>query len=112
MNALFRRFSNYVPIVLALAFPLLVNAQFTFVTNNGTLTITRYNGPPVAVIPASTNGMPITAIAPQAFQFAYSISIPSTVTNIGTNALAYVSPALTNITVDAANPVYSSSLDG
>ena len=44
-----------------MVWPVLSNAQFTFVTNNGALTITSDTGPGGAVvIPGSTNGLPVT----------------------------------------------------
>ena len=46
-----------------------VQAQFSFTTNNGTITITRYTGTDVVVvIPSSINGYPVTSIGDMAFQ--------------------------------------------
>lgn len=45
------------PVLLLLTLPAPVQAQFTFTTNNGAITITGYTGPGGAVvIPSSTNG--------------------------------------------------------
>ena len=53
-----------------LALPALVQAQFTFTTNNGAITITGYNTAAGlnVVIPAMTNGYPVTSIGVNAFQ--------------------------------------------
>ena len=54
--------------LLLLTLPAVVQAQFTFTTNNGTITITRYNGFGGAVtIPDTTNGLPVTGIGVEAF---------------------------------------------
>ena len=43
--------------------PAVVQAQFTFTTNNGAITITGYTGPGGNVtIPDTTNGYPVTSI--------------------------------------------------
>ena len=99
-------------IVLAwLALPALVQAQFTFTTNNGAITITGYNTAAglSAVVPAATNGYPVTSIGDYAFGGANlaSVTIPGSVTNIADDAFEY-SYTLSNITVAAANPAYSS----
>jgi hypothetical protein len=40
------------------------HAQYTFVTNNGAITITGYSGfGPVMSVPATTNGYPVTSIS-------------------------------------------------
>ena len=64
-------------------------AQFTYTTNNGSLTVI---GPPYLMgaltIPAAYNSLPVTAIASQAFANGAmtSVSIPGSVTNIGAGA--------------------------
>jgi hypothetical protein len=69
-----------------------VNAQFTFATNNGTLTIVSYAGTQSTVtIPRETNGMPIVAIASNAFlddgsHGLINITIPNSITSIGSSA--------------------------
>ena len=108
-------------------------AQFTFVTNNGAITITAYTGSGhSANIPSATNGYPVRLIGTGAFANntrLNSITMPNSVTNIG--SLAFYSSGLTgiaipnsvlsigadafescngltNISVDPANPGYSS----
>ncbi len=65
-----------------------LEAQFQFTTNNGTITITAYNGTGGAVsIPSQTNGYPVTSIGFQAFaqspSHVTSVTIPDSVTNAG-----------------------------
>ena len=55
-------------LLLVLGPPAVAQAQFTFATNNGTITITGYTGPGGAVtIPDTTNGYPVTSIGDYAF---------------------------------------------
>ena len=55
-------------LLLLLTAPGVVQAQFDYTTNNGTITITRYNGFGGAVtIPDTTNGLPVTGIGVEAF---------------------------------------------
>ncbi len=79
-----------VPLLLLLARPAVVQAQFTYTTNNGAIIITGYTGPGGAVtIPGSTNGLPVTAIGDWAFETnttVTSVAIPSSVTNLGGSA--------------------------
>ena len=97
-----------------LSAPLAATAQFTCITNNGTITITGYTGPGGAVtIPDVINGLPVTSIANSAFYHQPSltgVTIPGSVTNIGL-PVSYVCPSLMAITVDPANAYYS-SVDG
>jgi BspA type Leucine rich repeat region (6 copies) len=76
-------------------------AQFTFITNNGAITITAYAGSgPSVTIPAATNGFPVTRIGNAAFggnASLTSVTIPDSVTNIG--AFAFSSSGLTGITI-------------
>jgi hypothetical protein len=96
---------------LLLATPVCVQAQFTYATNNGALTITGYTGTnDVAIIPSTIDGLPVTSIATTAFEntLVNVVSIPSTVTSIGPEAFAYTGAGLSAITVDPANQNYSS----
>ena len=64
------RFKVLLPLLLLMALPALVQAQCTFTTNNGTLTATGYAGlAGDLVIPSTTNGLPVTGIAPWAFNY-------------------------------------------
>jgi BspA type Leucine rich repeat region (6 copies) len=125
---------NLIIALMWLALPMFVQAQFTFTTNSGAITITHYTGTGGAVvIPTMTNGYPVTSIGIDAFQYhqnvtsvtitnnvisigngAYyacyglaNVTIGNSVTNIG-NGVFYACVSLTNITVTAANPGYSS----
>lgn len=117
-----------------LLLPLAARAQLTFTTNNGAITITGYNTAAGlnVTIPSSTNGYPVVAIGDDAFRFlavtnvtipssitsigSYAfqfcgltgVTIPNSVTNIGDSAF-YGCNSLTNIAVDAANPIYASA---
>jgi hypothetical protein len=76
--------------------------DFTYITNNGTITITGYTGPGGAVIiPSTINGLPVTSIGNFAFQ-AYSsltsVTIPDGVTSIGSYAFQACS-SLTSMTI-------------
>ena len=97
-----------------LGLPAVVQAQFTYTTNNGAITITSYTGTDGnAVIPPETNGYPVTSIAGfgDGLGYAYSptnIAIPASVTNIASGVFANLS-SLTAITVAAQNIIYSST---
>jgi hypothetical protein len=79
-----------------------VEAQdFTYTTNNDTITITGYNGPGGAVtIPSTIFGLPVTSIGYEAFSFRAtltSITIPDSVTFIGGSA--FQGTGLTSVTI-------------
>jgi len=81
--------------------PAVVQAQLTFTTNNGTITITGYNGNPgPIIIPSTTNGLPVVNIANNAFirKTVSTLVIPNSVTNIGTSAFDSC-PSLTSVTI-------------
>jgi hypothetical protein len=77
-------------VALLLASPLVAQAQFTYTTNNGAITLTGYTGPGgVVAIPSTTNGLPVTGIGDWAFlscSNVTSVTIPNSVTNMGTGA--------------------------
>ncbi len=85
----FRPFRILLPLAW-FAVPVVLKAQFTFVTNNGAITITMYTGLPAGVvIPNETNGLPVTVIGHYALSertHLTSVAIPNTVTNIGVQA--------------------------
>jgi len=111
--------------------------DYTYTTNNGTITITGYTGPGGAVdIPGTINGLPVTCIGEAAFSDCTnltSVTIPNNVASIGYwmfngctsltsvtigNSLTTIGygafdscTSLSVITVVANNPVYS-SVDG
>jgi hypothetical protein len=88
-----------------------LQAQLSFTTNNGTITITGFTSPTITAlaIPSMTNGYPVTSIGIWAFEGnseVSSVSIPDSVTNIELGAFAQC-PNLTAIAVDSGNPVYT-----
>ncbi len=124
-------------LLLLLTLPAVVQAQFNYITNNGTIKITGYSGPGgVVVIPETINGLPVTSIGNSAFfnvasltnvtipgsvviieDFAFgacagltSVTIPRSVASIGYSTFLDCT-SLTAITVDADNSAYG-SLDG
>jgi hypothetical protein len=80
-------------LVLWLALPAVVQAQFTYTINNGTVTITKYTGPGGAVtIPGTINGLLVTSIGNWAFNectYLTGVTIPSSVSSIGDAAFNY-----------------------
>ena len=102
--------------LLLLAQPAAVQAQFTYTINNGTVTITGYNGPGGAVtipdqLPAwPYGGLPVTSIGDGAFAFCTSLTsvrIGTNVTSIGYGPFSQCA-SLTAIMVDDLNPTFSS----
>jgi hypothetical protein len=85
---------------LLLALPAAVQAQLTFTTNSGAITITGCTGNPTALnIPDTTNGYHVTSIATQAFldkTALTNVSIGTNVTIIGYQAFGGCN-ALTSI---------------
>jgi hypothetical protein len=85
-----------------LALPMLAQAQFTYTTNSGAITITGYTGSGGAVvIPATTNGYPVISIGNSAFEGNLnmtSVIIPDSVTSIGYLAFNFCT-SLTNVTI-------------
>ena len=103
-------------LLLLLGLPAAVHAQepqtgLLIITNNGAITITGYRGSaPVVLIPATTNGHPVTSIGANAFLDLdiYGVGIPYGITNIGDNAFNGCSK-LTNIVVP--NSVFTLGAD-
>jgi hypothetical protein len=94
-----------------LGLPAVVQAQFTYTTNSGAITITGYTGTNGnVIIPDLINGYPVTGINVFFYSTASltSITIPGSVTNIASGAFEYQS-SLTNIMVDGQNFFYSST---
>jgi hypothetical protein len=83
--------------LLLLAAPAAMQAQFTYTTNDGAITITGYTGSGGAVtIPPTINGLSVTSIGHYAFAGTKffgsdltSITIPASVTSIGDWAFGY-----------------------
>ena len=124
-------------LLVLLTLPAVVQAQFNYTTDNGTITITGYTGPDGAVtIPTTINGLPVISIGGYAFQYntnLTSVTIPNSVISIGVgafydctsltevtlgnsvtsieNAAFRNCTSLSAITVDALNSAYS-SVDG
>jgi hypothetical protein len=113
------------PLVMLMASPVLTyaqgtigNPQFIFSTNNGVLTLTKYNGQggnivipdsmygmTVVGIDEATNGVPV--FGGGTFPTLFSaVSIPSTITNIG---YAVLTNSFFPFVVDPLNPCYSSA---
>src|SRR3989442_1584224 len=67
-----------------------VHAQWNYTTNSGAITITGYSGAmSAAVIPDTLTGLPVTSVGNNAFSFQSiltSVTIPSSVTDIGSQA--------------------------
>src|ERR1035437_31280 len=97
--------------------PAVAQAQFTFTTNNGAITITGSSGTNrIVTIPSSTNGYPVTGIGVYTFynggtyhnnNAITNVTIPSTITNVADETFAHCY-ALTAIAVDTNNPAFSS----
>lgn len=89
---------------LLLATPVAVQAQFTYLNNNGTLAITGYAGTNNEVaIPSTIDGWPVTAIGNNAFDGhvdVTNITFPNSLTSIGEEAFAEC--VLTSITVPSS----------
>ncbi|HUD82558.1 MAG TPA: leucine-rich repeat protein, partial [Candidatus Saccharimonadales bacterium] len=66
----------------------LLQGQFIYTTNNGTITITGYTGSGAVNIPGMINNLPVTGIGQNAFKDLdlTSVTIPDSVTTIGAHA--------------------------
>jgi hypothetical protein len=71
-----RSLSSFVAMLFLLLLPAAVQAQFTYTTNNGTITITGGcpSSPGTVTIPSTINGLPVTRIGSQAFWFKPSLA--------------------------------------
>ena len=84
--------------------PAMAQPQFTYTTNNGTITITGHIGTLVGavIIPDKINGLPVTGIGNSAFAgsavYFTSVTIPNSVISIGYAAFADCM-SLTNVTI-------------
>jgi hypothetical protein len=87
---------------LLLLLAAVAHAQFTYTTNNRTITITGYTGPGGAVtIPSTINGLPVTSIGHWAFSWCSSlarVTIPKSVASIG-DSVFYYCWSLSSITI-------------
>jgi hypothetical protein len=95
--------ARLLPLLLLLGVPAAVQAlDYTYTTNNGTITITKYIGSDAAVtIPSTIDGLPVTNIGDSAFFNCASltyITIPNSVTSIGSHAF-YSCFRLTSVTI-------------
>ena len=101
-----KTYRNLIQIFVAgamlLALPILMEAQFTYTTNGGAITITGYTGPGGTVtIPGTINGLPVTGIGADAFSLnksLTSVTIPNSVTDIGVGAFDLCS-SMTSVTI-------------
>ena len=101
METLFQRL--LAPLLL-LALPAAVQAQFTYTTNNGAITITGYIGSDsVVTIPTTITGLPGTGIGNRAFGYCTnltSVTIPNSITSLEQGAF-YFCTSPTNVTIGA-----------
>ena len=90
------------PLLLLLTLPVVAQTQYTYTTNNGTITITGYNcSGAVVTIPSTITGLPVTSIGDGAFYNCKSltiVTIPTSVTNIGYGAFQQCT-SLTGVTI-------------
>lgn len=88
-------------LLLMVLLPVVAQAQFTFTTNNGAITITGCIDPVGSVvIPDLINGFPVTSIGDDAFYLCTdltSVTIPDSVTSIGRYAF-FTATSLNNVT--------------
>jgi hypothetical protein len=95
----FRKTAVLSLILTSLLLPRAAGAQFLLSTNNGAITIMRYTGNALmVVVPAATNGLPVTSIGNSAFQYnnVNMVTVPGSVTNLADTAF-YMCGNLTNV---------------
>jgi len=94
--------SRLICLMVILLLPAVGLAQFTYTTNNGTITITGYTGSGgTVIIPDTITGLPVTAIGDWAFSSPSgltSITIPNSLISIGYGAFFHCT-SLTNVTI-------------
>ncbi len=105
--ALIRYFISLSLLTLCVA----AHAQLFYTTNSGAITITGYSGSETnLIIPETIGGLSVRAIETNGFSTAWtlrSVAIPKSVTSIGHGAFSQCFN-LIDISVDEANPTYSS----
>lgn len=109
------RAARLLALLLLLALPAAVRGEdYTYITNNGSITITKYTGPGGAVIiPSTINNLPVSTIGHGTFfscSNVVTITLPDTVTSIA-GVVFTGCTALTAFNVGPQNPAFS-SLDG
>ncbi len=98
---------SVLPVLLLLAAPAPVHAQYEYTVNNGAITITNYVGTagnltiPSQLYVSGTGEVPVTSIGSNAFNYNFTltnVTIPACVTTIGSGAFLYCC-YLTNVTL-------------
>lgn len=96
------RLGSLLALAAMVSLPAVVEAQFTYTTNNGSITITRYTGTGGAVTISNTiNGLPVTRIGDSAFFECTNltdVTVGDGVTSIEYRAF-WACSSLTNITI-------------
>jgi hypothetical protein len=96
------RATRMLPLLLVLMLPAMVQAQFTYKTNNGAITITGYTGAGgTVVVPDTTNSYPVIAIGAHAFMNCdgvTSVTMGANLVSIGASAF-YQCTGLTNVMI-------------
>jgi len=96
------KMTKWLPLLLLLALPAMVQAQFTYWVYGGAATVTGWTGSPTVLnVPSTENGHPVTSIQYDAFFDCYSlntITITNSVTSIGFQAF-YRCTSLTNVII-------------